>query len=167
VLNDFEKFGRSYLETGEDEADLETIISSMLEGQYSNPVDVFAFNATEEWAREVSQEVADEIRHRCDRQGINIPAHLEAFVNSHESRDQQQLTLRSSETMLRKNLVTPPEAAKAFVRDMRAFFKAKSQLMRDDIAARQVWLLKQQLPRWTTLPTSDVKELFLQLKDYE
>jgi len=31
--------------------------------------------------------------------------------------------------MLRKKLVTPPEAAKAFVRDMRAFFKAKSQLM--------------------------------------
>jgi len=43
VLNDFGKLGRSYLETGEYEADLE-IISGMLEGQYSNPVDVFAFN---------------------------------------------------------------------------------------------------------------------------
>ena len=30
VLNDFGKLGRSYLETGEDEADLETIISGML-----------------------------------------------------------------------------------------------------------------------------------------
>jgi hypothetical protein len=45
----------------------------MLEGQYSNPVDVFAFNAAEEWVRDVSEYVADEIRSRCDRQGIDIP----------------------------------------------------------------------------------------------
>ena len=94
VLNDFGKLGRSFLETGEDEADLETIIAGLLEGQYSNPVDVFAFNAAEEWARDVSEYVADEIRHRCDRQGIDIPAHLEAFMDSHESRDRRQLTLR-------------------------------------------------------------------------
>ena len=76
VLNDFGKLGRAYLETGEDETDLETIISRMLEGQYSNPVDVFAFNAAEEWVRDVSEDVADEIRSRCDRQGIDIPAEL-------------------------------------------------------------------------------------------
>jgi hypothetical protein len=63
-------------------------------------------------------------------------------------------------------LVIPPEAAKAFVRDMRAFFKAKGQLMQDDIAAKQVWLLKQHLPRGTKLRTSDVKELFHQMKDH-
>ena len=44
VLNDFGKLGRAYLETGEDETDLETVISRMLEDQYSNPVDVFAFS---------------------------------------------------------------------------------------------------------------------------
>ena len=93
VLNDFGTLGRSYLETSEDEADLETIISGMLEGQYSNPVDIFAFNAAEEWARDVSKEVADEIRYRCDRQGIDIPAHLEAFMEWHEDRDRSQLTL--------------------------------------------------------------------------
>ena len=49
--------------------------------------------------------------------------------------------------MLRKELVIPPEAAQAFVRDMRAFFKASGQLMQDEIAAKQVWLLKQHLPR--------------------
>jgi hypothetical protein len=92
VLNGFGRLGR--LETGEDEADLETIISGMLEGQYSNPVDVFAFNAAEEWARDVSEDVADEIRDRCDRQGVDIPAHLEAFMDRHESRDRRQLTLQ-------------------------------------------------------------------------
>jgi hypothetical protein len=67
--------------------------------------------------------------------------------------------------MLRKELVIPPEAANAFVRDMKAFFKASGQLMQDEIAAKQVWLLKQHLPRGTNLRTSDVKELFLQMRD--
>ena len=69
--------------------------------------------------------------------------------------------------MLRKEFVIPPAAAKAFVRDMKAFFKASGQLMQDEIAAKQVWLLKQHLPRGTKLRTCDVKELFLQMKDYE
>jgi len=66
-----------------------------------------------------------------------------------------------------KPIELPPEAAKAFVRDMKAFFKAKGQLMQEDeIAAKQVWLLKQHLPRGTKLRTSDVKELFLQMRDH-
>jgi hypothetical protein len=93
VLNDFGNLGRSYLETDENQADLETIISGMLEGQYSRPVSVFAFNAAEGWAREASEDVADAIRYRCDRQGIDIPAHLEAFMDSHENRDRAQLRL--------------------------------------------------------------------------
>jgi hypothetical protein len=67
--------------------------------------------------------------------------------------------------MSRNQLVIPPEAAKAFVRDMRAFFKASGQLMQDEIASKQVWLLKQHLPRGTKLRTRDVKELFLQMRD--
>jgi hypothetical protein len=39
--------------------------------------------------------------------------------------------------MLRKQLELPPEVAKAFARDMRAYFKAKDQNKRDEIAARQ------------------------------
>jgi hypothetical protein len=33
-----------------------------------------------------------------------------------------------------KSIELPPRAAKAFVRDTRAFFKAKDQLKRDEIA---------------------------------
>jgi hypothetical protein len=69
--------------------------------------------------------------------------------------------------MLRKELVMAPEAATAFVQDMKAFFKASGQLMQDEIAAKRAWLLKQHLPRGTKLRTADVKELFLQMKDYE
>jgi hypothetical protein len=93
VLNDFENLGRSYVETDEDQADFETIISGLLGGQYSNPVHVFAFNAADGWSRDVSEDIADEIRYRCDRQGIEIPAHLEAFIDRHEIRDRAQLRL--------------------------------------------------------------------------
>ena len=65
--------------------------------------------------------------------------------------------------MLRE--LVPPEAAKAFVRDMRAFFEAKGQIMQDEIAAKQAWLLREHLPRGTKLRISDVKELFLRMKD--
>ena len=62
---------------------------------------------------------------------------------------------------MRKPLEIPPQAAKAFVRDMKAFFKASGQLVQDEIAAKQVWLLKQHLPRGTKLRISDVKELLM------
>ena len=39
-------------------------------------------------------------------------------------------------------------------------------LMQDEIAAKQVRLLKQHLPRGTKLRTSDVKKLFLQMRDH-
>jgi hypothetical protein len=46
-----------------------------------------------------------------------------------------------------KPIELPPEIAKAFVRDMRAFFNAKDRLKQDEIAARQGFLLNQHLPR--------------------
>ena len=68
---------------------------------------------------------------------------------------------------MRKELVLPPQAAKAFVRDMRAFFKAKKQLKRDEIASRQVHaLIAFQRPRDKKLRLADVKEMFLQMRDH-
>lgn len=64
-----------------------------------------------------------------------------------------------------KRLELPPQAAKAFVRDMRAFFKAKGQRDGDEIAATAAWRLKEHLPKGTTLRLSDVKELFHAMKD--
>lgn len=68
-------------------------------------------------------------------------------------------------SMLRKQLEVPPEAAKAFVRDMKAFFKASGHEA-DEIAAEAGWRLKQHLPRGTQLRISDVTELFLQMRDH-
>lgn len=65
-----------------------------------------------------------------------------------------------------KQLELPPEAALAFVEDMRAFLAAKNQLEEDEIAAAAGWRLKQHLPKGTKLRLSDVKALFLAMKDY-
>jgi hypothetical protein len=67
--------------------------------------------------------------------------------------------------MSRKQLELPPQAAKAFVLDMRAFFKAKGQRDGDEIAATAAWRLEEHLPKGTKLRLSDVKELFHAMKD--
>jgi len=45
-----------------------------------------------------------------------------------------------------KNIELPPRVAQAFVRDMRAFFKAKDQLKRDEIASRQLHVRRVSAP---------------------
>lgn len=68
--------------------------------------------------------------------------------------------------MLRKQLEIPREAALEFVKAMRAYFKAKGTLDGDHIAADAAWLLKHHLPKGTKLRITEVKELFLQMKDH-
>jgi len=68
--------------------------------------------------------------------------------------------------MLRKQIEIPPEAAKAYVRDMKKFFMAKALLDQDEVAAGTAWMLKNHLPRGTKLRITEVKELFLQMKDH-
>ena len=65
----------------------------------------------------------------------------------------------------RKELEIPPEVAKAFVRDMKKFFKTKTLLGRDEVAAGTAWMRKNHLPRGTKLRITDVKDLFLQMND--
>ena len=63
--------------------------------------------------------------------------------------------------MLSKPIELPPEIAKAFVRDMRAFFNAKNQIKQDEIAARQLHALQAfQGPREKKLRLADVKQMF-------
>jgi hypothetical protein len=55
VLDDFGKIGRAYREADEEASDIETIITSMLSGQYTKPMRVVAFNTAEGWSRDVSE----------------------------------------------------------------------------------------------------------------
>jgi hypothetical protein len=66
--------------------------------------------------------------------------------------------------MPRKPIELPPEVAKAFVRDMRAFFHAGGTGVKaDGIAAQQLHALKQHYSG--KLRLTDVKEMFLQMRD--
>jgi hypothetical protein len=66
-----------------------------------------------------------------------------------------------------KHIELPPRVAQAFVRDMRAFFKAKDQLKRDEIASRQLHaLIAFQRPREKKLRLADVKQMFLEMRDH-
>jgi hypothetical protein len=80
VLNDFGQLGRAYLETDEDQADLETVISNLLQGQYRSPKRVVAFNTAEGWARDVSEDLAREVVGRCTAEGKPLPEGTRKFV---------------------------------------------------------------------------------------
>jgi hypothetical protein len=64
-----------------------------------------------------------------------------------------------------KPIELPPAVAKAFVRDMHAFFKAGGTGVKaDSIAAQQLHALKQHYNG--KLKLTDVKEMFLQMRDH-
>jgi len=93
VLDEFgERLGRAWRETGENDTDYETLIRHLLEGQCNNPLRVVAFNTDEGWSRDVSDDVADELRERCAQRG-EVPDFLLDFLEAHETGRPIQLTL--------------------------------------------------------------------------
>ena len=61
-------------------ADIETVITDLLSGQFNDPIEVVAFNTLEHWTDDLSKDVAREIRCRCDIDGRDVPVYLEEFV---------------------------------------------------------------------------------------
>jgi hypothetical protein len=94
VVNDLGRRGRAYCETDFEATDLETIIQDLLDGQYSNPVRVVSFNTAEGWSRDISADVAAELRRRCDLQMHDIPSNILDFIERYEVASPRQLTLR-------------------------------------------------------------------------
>ena len=65
VLDDFGgRIGGAWRETDEQATDRETLIRDLLAGEYNNPVRIVAFNTAEGWSRDVTVDVADEVRRR-------------------------------------------------------------------------------------------------------
>ena len=94
-MSDFGRRGRAYCETDVEATDLETVIQDLLDGQYSNPVRVVSFNTADGWSRDISTDVAEELRRRCELEARQIPPILASFFARHESKHRQQ-TLRLS-----------------------------------------------------------------------
>jgi hypothetical protein len=69
--------------------------------------------------------------------------------------------------MRSKPLELPPDVARRFMKDLRAFFAEDSQIKRDEIAARQMSALrKYQGPREKPVRIPDIREMFLQMRDH-
>jgi hypothetical protein len=94
VLDDFGWLGQAWRETDPDDTDRETIIRDLLDGQYSNPVRVVSFNTAEGWSRDVSEDIADALRRRCETEMREPPSSIEGFLERFERREQSQLRLR-------------------------------------------------------------------------
>jgi hypothetical protein len=92
VLDDFGRLGRSWRETDEQSTDRAAIIHDLLEGQYTMPVRVIAFNTAQGWSRDVSPEIAEALVEACAGNGQDIPAALESFIDEHRMPWPEQLT---------------------------------------------------------------------------
>jgi hypothetical protein len=84
MLDDFgARLGRAWRETNEERTDRRTVIADLIDGQYSDPARVVAFNTAEGWSRDVSQELADVIERQCAADGFDVPPSLESFIERH------------------------------------------------------------------------------------
>ena len=93
VIDDFGRAGLFFHETNLDRTDLESVIADLMAGQYDNPIRVVAFNTTERWANDVSDDIAREIRRRADIAYEDVSSTIEEFVIRHAGRE-RQLALR-------------------------------------------------------------------------
>jgi len=68
--------------------------------------------------------------------------------------------------MRNKSIELPPEVAKAFLRDMCAYFAEKSHLKHDEIASRQIHVLRQfQGKHERPIKLHQVKQMFEEMRD--
>jgi hypothetical protein len=83
VLDDYGKAGRVYRETGEEDTTLGSVVDDLLTGQFNNPVRVVAFNTSEGWSRDVSEDVAREVVRRVAGSSRPLAANSRKFVETY------------------------------------------------------------------------------------
>src|SRR4051812_46286001 len=93
VKDDLGRLGSVWREAEAEATDLETVITDLLTGQYEDPIRVIVFNTAERWSQDVSEDVAHELRQRCDLQMRDAPSAIQDFIERHEGHH-QQLALR-------------------------------------------------------------------------
>jgi hypothetical protein len=103
VLCDFGKYGKSYIETDPSEADRDTIVRNMIDGQYNHPLRVIALNPAEGWSRDVSEEIAKAVVTAAEADDRVLTAGTSAFVETQRLRTLARLVDDST----KKGLVDP------------------------------------------------------------
>jgi len=82
VLDDFgRRFGRAWRESDAESTERETLIRDLFAGEYSNPVRIVAFNTAEGWSRDVTVDIADELR-RQYAEYDEVPTSVLRFVEA-------------------------------------------------------------------------------------
>ena len=80
VLDDFGgRIGCTWRETDPDSANRETLIRDLLDEQYDHPVRIVVFNTADGWSRNVTTEIAAELRQRR-AEGEDIPPSLQHLL---------------------------------------------------------------------------------------
>jgi hypothetical protein len=79
VLDDFGRLGGAWREAGEPGASRTTLVRNLLEGHCENPVRIVAFNTAEGWSRDVTLDIADELRRRYV---YEVPASILKFLET-------------------------------------------------------------------------------------
>ena len=96
MLDDFGQIGRSYREIDESQADKETLIRDLISGQYNNPVRIVCFNTAEDWSRDVTEDIAREIKERTDQSREYLSPGLRDFIDWQLAWESERGTLRAS-----------------------------------------------------------------------
>jgi hypothetical protein len=82
VLDDFGgRLGCSWRETLAHSADRETLIRELVNGEYNQPMRIVAFNTSEGWSRDVTVDIADELRRRYAEFG-EVPESILDFMEA-------------------------------------------------------------------------------------
>jgi hypothetical protein len=83
VMDDFgTQLGRAWVETDEEDADRETLIRDLMDGQYARPARIVAFNTAEGWSRDVTVDIADELRRRLVEFDEEVPRAMQEFLDT-------------------------------------------------------------------------------------
>lgn len=77
VVDDFGWIGCVWREIDVGSTDRETVVRALARGEYNKPVRIVAFNTAECWSRDVTIEIADELRRRYGEFGEMPDAILE------------------------------------------------------------------------------------------
>ena len=88
VLDDYGKAGRVYRETDEEDTTVGSVVDDLLTGQFNNPVRVVAFNTSEGWSRDVSEDIAREVLRRMAERGRPLAASSRQFVQTYVDEDE-------------------------------------------------------------------------------
>jgi len=79
LLDETGHFGNLWREVSEDEANEATIVQWIIEGQFSRPMKIVAFNTEYEWSRDVTHEIATKLLD-LNQEGVALGAAAREFV---------------------------------------------------------------------------------------